>query len=175
MPDPVGLGLHSLKLSPPDPGWVQVYERERARLVSIATITAIAHIGSTAVPGIIAKPVIDVAALVSGAADDPTLRSALEKVGYTAHGEYGLSGRQFFTLGDPPVVHLHVVATGSPHWRDWIDFRDYLRAHPAHAHRYEQEKIRLSNVYRDNRPAYTRSKAAFVSDILRRARDQRAG
>jgi len=175
MPDPVGLGLHSLKLSPPDPGWVKLYETERSRLSKIAEIMAIEHIGSTAIQGIKAKPIVDIAAAVSVPADDINIRSALEQIGYTSRGEYGLPGRQFFTLGEPPRIHLHVVAEGSSHWRDWLDFRDYLIAHPDQALEYEKEKMRLAEKHKGNRAAYTQSKSTCVAHVLKRARGTRAG
>lgn len=172
MPDPQGLGLNELKLSPPSAEWTKRYKAESVRLVELPGILAVEHIGSTAIPNIRAKPIVDIAAAVECDPADVMLKTRLAALGYVSLGEYGLPGRQFFTLGDPPSVHLHVVQSNSPHWRDWLDFRNYLRAHPQDAIRYEQEKVRLMNLFKEDRPSYTRGKAGFVAEILARARSQ---
>lgn len=165
-----GLGLNDLKLVPPEKEWGTTFLHEKKRLLAVPQTVAVEHIGSTCIPGIKAKPVVDIAMAVASAPDDERLKQALLALGYEARGEYGLPGRQFFTWGQPPVIHLHVVAANAPHWRDWLDFRDYLLAHPVHARAYEQEKIRLAEKYAGDRAAYTKSKGEFILHTLALAR-----
>ena len=131
------------------------------------------HIGSTALPGLMAKPVIDIAIKID------SLKTSLEELtfrlaqhGCACHGEYGLPGRIFFTLGNPPRFHIHVVDEVSKYWTPWMVFRDYLRKHPEYATRYEQEKIRLAKEAGGDRSKYTLGKGNFVTAILSRARHE---
>jgi GrpB-like predicted nucleotidyltransferase (UPF0157 family) len=165
-----GLSLHELKLTPPDPVWAALFSREAKRLRAVTHQLATEHIGSTAIPAIQAKPVVDIAMMVDVAPDDESVKQALQNLGYESRGEYGLPGRQFFTLGDPPSVHLHVVARGSQHWADWIDFRDYLLRNTEWAARFEEEKLRLLKECGADRALYTKSKGAFVRKVLAFAR-----
>lgn len=166
------LGLNDVKLVPHDATWGETYQREAIRLRTVPNAVDVAHIGSTSIPHIQAKPVVDIALAVSVPADHASVKQALEVLGYDDRGEYGLPGRQFFTLGDPPSVHLHVVHRDASHWLDWVDFRDYLLAHPAHAAAYEKEKLRLAATYAGDRAAYTKSKADFILRTLAIARGE---
>jgi len=165
-----GLGLQDLALSPYDPTWAVLYGNAAGSLRALPGSVQVEHIGSTAIPGIHAKPVIDIALTVSSAPDSDILRRALAALGYVSHGEYGLPGRQFFTRGNPPEIHLHVVGPHSPHWDDWLTFRDYLLQHPEWVKGYEEEKRRLVALVKGDRASYTRQKGAFIKDVLRRAR-----
>ncbi|HMO51551.1 MAG TPA: GrpB family protein [Kiritimatiellia bacterium] len=169
MPEPddaTGLSLHDLRLVRWDARWPVIAEQACTQLRALHVFLDLAHIGSTAIPGLSAKPVIDLAATVHDDPADPGLRARLAELGYAAHGEYGLPGRQFFTLGDPPRLHLHVVASGSEHWHDWLTFRDFLRAHPDWVQRYEAEKQRLILDTGGDRTAYTKAKGVFIREAL---------
>ena len=157
-----------------DPAWAGLFERERARLRAALgpLAAAIEHVGSTAVPGLAAKPVLDI---LVGAAPFPLLDdalAALAPLGYEYRGD-SVPGRQFFRT-NPRTRHLHVVAFGGEEWERLVLFRDYCRAHPEVAAEYEALKRRLATDHPDERARYTEGKNAFIQAVLRRARAERA-
>jgi len=156
-----------------DPAWPSLYEAERKRILEAVggKILSIEHIGSTAVPGLGAKPIIDIiAGVVSKRVADECVEF-LKPVGYMdVTPEDG--PEWFFCLGRGPHsvgYHLHLVLEGSPFQRKHIVFRDYLRGHPETAAEYYELKRRLSIQYRENRVAYTESKTEFIDAVLERA------
>ncbi|HMO05628.1 MAG TPA: GrpB family protein [Kiritimatiellia bacterium] len=162
---PEGLALDALHLVPHDPRWSGWYAAEAARLAQLPGLVRIAHIGSTSMPDVPAKPVIDTAVQLV----DPGLPSVarfLADRGYCNHGDYGLPGRIFFTRGDPPCFHLHVVGEESPHWSAWLRFRDALLADPSLRRAYGDEKVRLLHQCSGDRRRYTREKSSFIQRVL---------
>jgi GrpB-like predicted nucleotidyltransferase (UPF0157 family) len=156
-----------------DERWVQDFEDIRSRLWPAVAHVAVAveHVGSTAVPGLAAKPVIDVDVVVADAADVPAAITALESLGHAHQGELGVPGREAFSmLPGLPDHHLYVVVQGSPPHRDHVDLRDHLRAHPEAARRYAAEKRRLAPLLATDREAYVRGKAWLVEELLAAAR-----
>ena len=135
-------------------------------------MVTIEHVGSTSIPGLAAKPVIDILVGVTSLAAGEQAVPALEALGYEYRGENGIPGRLYFCKG---VVryrrthHLHMVETGHEQWRPMLSFRDYLRAHPDEARHYEALKRNLAAQFRDNRQAYTDGKEHFVKAILGKA------
>lgn len=116
-----------------DPGWPEKYQTERQALVDVLgdIIVRIHHIGSTAVPGLAAKPTIDILPEVTDINELDRYNSDMEKLGYTPRGEYGIPGRRYFHKGDPDrTYHLHAFSAGAPAAIRHIAFRDYLIAHP---------------------------------------------
>jgi GrpB-like predicted nucleotidyltransferase (UPF0157 family) len=95
--------------------------------------------------------------------------AALEQAGYEHRGERGVPGRQFFRRGQPRAYHLHLVEEGGPLWREYLAFRDYLRAHPADARRFADVKRALAARFPRDREAYMNAKSSYVQQILRRA------
>ncbi len=169
-----GLGLREDCVCVADyhPAWPHLFEQERARIAAAlaAETVRIEHIGSTAVPGLAAKPILDIAVAVADLdAAAPRVIAALESLGYLFRGEYGLAGRLYFVRGTPRRTHhLHVVTTGSPHWNHWLQFRDCLRAEPETARQYRELKQALAGRFCENRPAYTESKTEFIESLLAR-------
>jgi len=161
-----GLALNELRLVDYNPDWPRRFEEEARRLKSVSSVVAIEHIGSTALPDIKAKPVIDIAMSVSGEPDDPRVLYELSGLGYISHGEYGLSGRQFFTRGNPPAIHLHVVTQNSPCWQSWLTFRNFLLNHPDWLKKYETEKCRILIAAAGDRAAYTKMKGNFINKVI---------
>ncbi len=153
-----------------DSHWAESFQYERGRLCEVLGPLAVAieHIGSTSVPGLAAKPVLDI---LVGARPFPlsedTLR-ALATLGYEYRGDGGAPGEQFFRT-NPRTRHLRVVEFGSQGWQRCLRFRDYLRDHPESARAYEALKWDLASRHRDNRELYTKGKRAFIEDILRKA------
>jgi GrpB-like predicted nucleotidyltransferase (UPF0157 family) len=139
-------------------------------------VDGVEHVGSTAVPGLAAKPVIDLMASVR----DPD--AVVEQAGdlLWADGwwhvppelDSGGSWRRFFVKPDPSgqhrYAHLHVIAAGHPRWGEQIAFRDALRGDDELARRYAELKRRLAAEHADDREAYTDGKGAFVRDALDR-------
>jgi GrpB-like predicted nucleotidyltransferase (UPF0157 family) len=129
-----------------NPDWPTMAASHTEGLRVLGSVLVIVHhIGSTAVPGLAAKPIIDLMPLVTDLADLDRERCRVEALGYNWHGEFGISGRRYCTLCDQTgirIVQLHFFKAGSPYAERHIAFRDYLRAHPEAASAYENEKRR---------------------------------
>jgi GrpB-like predicted nucleotidyltransferase (UPF0157 family) len=158
-----------------DPDWPARYEALRTRIApALGDLAAeIVHVGSTSVPGLAAKPVIDLNILLRSPADLPAVIGRLARLGYRHEGDFGIAGREAFAT--PPGYsahdhHLYVCAPDWPGYTDQIAFRDHLRANPQTARAYARLKRSLAVQYRDNRGAYANAKAGFVAAVLRRAR-----
>jgi GrpB-like predicted nucleotidyltransferase (UPF0157 family) len=158
-----------------NPEWPSRYEAERDRILEKigAEISAIEHIGSTAIPGVCAKPIIDMMAAVPGPGEADGLLTALSQIGYEDVTKIEGSGEWFYCLGRGSrdlYHHLHLVKAGSEHWRRHIAFRDYLRAHPEMALEYCGLKRALAGRYRTQREKYTESKTEFIERVVAEAR-----
>ena len=160
-----------------DPRWPELFELERACLQAVAGewVEAIEHVGSTAVPGLDAKPVVDVVAGVRSLREVDRFVHRLAGIGYESRGEAGVAGRLFFRkLQDGRrVFHLHVTGTDHAFWENHLLFRDYLRAHPGTAGEYARLKHELAVRFRDDRESYTRAKTEFIERVVARARAAR--
>ncbi len=117
-----------------------------------------------------AKPILDMAAGLAPGASAVDCLAALKQAGYQHRGEQGVPGRQFFCRGKPRAYHLHVVEEGGSLWRDYLAFRDYLRAHPEVAREFAQVKRGLAERCSKDREAYMNAKSSHVQEILRLAR-----
>ena len=127
-------------------------------------------LGSTAVPGLVSKPVVDLDVVVAFAADVPGAIERLAALGYAHEGDLGVPEREAFRW--PPGDarhHLYIVVSGSAAHRDHIVFRDYLIAHPDQARAYAELKQELARAHKDDRDAYSEGKRAFVERILDQA------
>lgn len=145
---------------PYDPRWASGFAVEAAAVRNAVgpTQTGLEHIGSTAVPGLPAKPIIDMLGIAASL--DAIDASSLAKLGFTALGEYGIEGRRYFRKEAPNGArthHLHIFAAGHPDIERHLAFRDYLRAHPPVAADYAALKADLAG-----RDDYQQAKAAFV-------------
>jgi GrpB-like predicted nucleotidyltransferase (UPF0157 family) len=158
-----------------DDEWPLLFEQiaEPVRKVVADLDADVQHVGSTAVPGLRAKPVIDMDVVVRLPEDAEVATERLGALGYVHQGNQGIAGRE--ALIWPRGAgrhHLYVVIAGSQPHRDHIAIRDHLRAHPETARRYGELKGRLADQHADDRLAYTNAKAEFVTDVLRTARQQ---
>jgi GrpB-like predicted nucleotidyltransferase (UPF0157 family) len=132
----------------------------------------IVHVGSTSVPGLAAKPVIDLNIVLRSEGDLPTVVERLARLGYAHEGDLGIVGREAFATPPGYSAHHHLYVC-APDWGghgDQIAFRDYLRAHPSAARAYARLKRSLAARHRNNRGAYVNAKAGFVAAVLKRAR-----
>jgi GrpB-like predicted nucleotidyltransferase (UPF0157 family) len=169
----LGLNRKSVELIPHKKEWKTLYEQEE-KLLRLAVgdfLIAIEHIGSTAIPQIVAKPIIDIMIGVPGLATLEKCLLPLEKIGYEYRGEQGITGRPFFRKGTPTVSthHLSVVQYDGEIWSKHLLFRDYLREHTEAARKYNELKKDLAIKFKDNREAYTNGKTEFVEEVLRAA------
>jgi GrpB-like predicted nucleotidyltransferase (UPF0157 family) len=150
-----------------DPAWPREFEwvRDRAAAALGGVALAIEHVGSTAVPGLAAKPVIDLVVVV----EPDQVQVAIERlsaIGYLPRGSQGVEGREVFDApeGEPRHHHhLYVSPTDSEELRAQLAFRDRLRESPELAAEYEALKRELAVRFRDDRPGYTEAKTEFVT------------
>lgn len=157
---------------PYDPAWPAAYESEKRAITErlAGRDAAFEHVGSTAVPGLAAKPTIDVLIGTPRGGVDAEILKAFESLGYGYLGEYGIPGREFFRKGLPPTYHVHWVERGGAFWRDQLLFRDFMRNHPAECLRYESIKRELAERFRDDRKSYTASKSGLIQELMGLAR-----
>jgi GrpB-like predicted nucleotidyltransferase (UPF0157 family) len=156
-----------------DPQWPSLFDRERPRVeaVLLPWLTApVEHIGSTAVPGLAAKPIIDMLAVVSDYDAVSAAVPTMVAIGWTHAPEPGeeQERKHSFCHPDPArrTHHLHVVEHSSQGWRTWLEFRDHLRANPADAQDYGRLKQELATRDDRDRPAYREGKAPFITSRL---------
>jgi GrpB-like predicted nucleotidyltransferase (UPF0157 family) len=158
----------SVELVPYDSAWPKTFEAERARLLSLlpGDVVELVHFGSTAIPGMCAKPIIDILCGVETLTGTDALSRRLCEIGYSTSAEFNasLSDRKWFMrwADGRRTHHLHVVVHGGEVWRERLAFRDRLRADADAAARYGSLKAGLANKHRDDREAYTAAKADFV-------------
>jgi GrpB-like predicted nucleotidyltransferase (UPF0157 family) len=168
-------GMRStVRVVPYDTTWPLEFEAEMARIERACDGLPIRleHIGSTSIPGLAAKPVIDILAGRPGTVAGSAYVAAFKQLGYEHKGAYGIPGRNYFRKGTPRTHHVHLVSWSSDLWRDHLLFRDYLRTHPEIAREYETIKRELATMYLQDKEKYTDAKGPFVRSIVRRARDE---
>lgn len=164
-----------------DPRWPRMFEREAARIREATddVLTAVEHVGSTAVPGLAAKAIIDILAGVRRLADADRCIAPLEGVGYDyvpAYEEF-IPARRYLRKGPPDTRthHLHVVEEGGAFWQETLAFRDALRLRPDLARAYEDLKHRLARRWSQDSWAYTEAKAPFIRSVLAETRTSHEG
>ncbi|NIW43530.1 MAG: GrpB family protein [Gammaproteobacteria bacterium] len=159
-----------IEVVPYNPIWPEKYQTEAWQIEKIFkdNLIAIHHIGSTAIPSIKAKPVIDIMVIVQDIEKVAAINPAMIRLGYIPRGEYGIRGRRYFNKNTSGVRshHVHIYALGNPEIDFHLDFRDYLRAHPTEAQAYSNLKEGLASQYRYDSEAYSESKTEFVKRIL---------
>jgi GrpB-like predicted nucleotidyltransferase (UPF0157 family) len=162
-----------VRIVPYDPGWPALFEKERALLEScLARWLAgpIEHVGSTAVPGLAAKPVIDIMAAVESLTAFRPAISVLADSGY-AYFPYHPEQEHWFCKPSAAfrTHHLHLVPLASRWWNERLAFRDYLRRDCVTAEEYAELKRQLARHYEFDREAYTEAKGPFIQQILKLA------
>jgi len=169
----LGLPDGIVRLEPYSPEWQRYYEHEKILLEAALgdSILDIQHVGSTAIEGMIAKPIIDIDVTVENYEDAGKCIVPIEKVGYMYKGDNGIPCSYYFVKGIPAQYHLHLYETGSLPWQNQIYFRDYLIENPGEARRYAELKVALAALYPQNRPAYLAGKASFIERIMEKVRD----
>lgn len=172
-----GVPRNKVVLEPHNEAWAEEFRREKERLLRIHgdSVVDIQHVGSTAIAGIVAKPMLDVAVLFKALTDE--VIEAMRGSGYEYYGEV-TEGKRLFILRDgegASLEHVHCYEEKDRRLYDeQLRFRDYLRAHPACASAYEQLKQDLCRIYADDRRKYTAGKQAFF-DMIRELAKQEQG
>lgn len=145
-------------------------ELERLNHALAGYFVVIHHIGSTAIPGIHSKPIIDLLPVTMDLGLLDEQQASFESLGYRYWGEYGIPGRRYCTLDDATtgrrLVQLHCFQTGSPEIEKHLAFRDYLLDHPAVAQAYDLEKRRCRDLHPDDSHAYSDAKSAWITTQL---------
>ncbi|MHB1304367.1 MAG: GrpB family protein [Acidiphilium sp.] len=160
-----------VELLPHDPQWArQAADVGKTLAAAVdADFRFVHHIGSTAIPGIRAKPVLDLMPVVADLAELDARRDKIEALGYAWWGEFGLPGRRYCTMDDPRsgrrLVQLHCYAENSPEIVRHLAFRDYLRANADIAEAYEREKLRCRCLHAANSHAYADCKHDWISKV----------
>jgi GrpB-like predicted nucleotidyltransferase (UPF0157 family) len=155
-----------------DPQWPVLFEKEKAAILAALRnrLLMVEHIGSTAVPGLAAKPVIDIAVGIQSLADAPVLIPCIERLGYIYDPilEQLVPQRRFFWKGTPTVhtCHLHLAEPDHPVLLRPLRFRDYLRRHPDAAEKYGVLKKELAERCGEDMQSYVSGKTAFIEQVM---------
>ena len=162
--------MRKVEVVPHDPRWQETFKIESERVADALgeIVVAIHHIGSTAIPGIYAKPIIDILVEVQDITQVDEQSSAMESLGYEVMGEYGIPNRRFFRKDNPAGVrtnHIHIFEVGSAQVKRHLAFRDYMIAHPEAAHRYSELKRELARKHPLNIDGYMDGKDGFIKEI----------
>lgn len=162
---------HPVEIVPYDDSWPVTFSAWKGRISEILGVVArrVEHIGSTAVPGLAAKPVVDIQVSVPDQEDEDAYVAAIESLGVLLRARE--SERRYFRppRDNPRAVQVHVCDHGGDWEREHLLFRDYLRAHADARDAYAALKTEMATTYRDDRIAYTEAKAGFILHILERA------
>lgn len=163
----------TVQVLPYNPSWPAAFvaERDTLRVLLGSAARAIHHMGSTAVPGLASKPVLDILVETPSLGMIEQATPALVARGYDARGEYGIEGPRYFSRPAAPglKVHLHAFEAGHERIARHLRFRDYLIAHADVAARYAALKHELATRHADDRDAYQEGKASFIEEALARA------
>ncbi|MCR8630454.1 GrpB family protein [Paenibacillus radicis (ex Xue et al. 2023)] len=159
-----------------NPEWVTEYNVEKVKIVQLLKdlIQGIEHIGSTAIPGLAAKPVIDMMVGINNLQDLTKLHyEQLKTIGYEFVDHPHFPERRFFRKGQwrAGTHHLHIYEHKADNWNSNLLFRDYLINHPDLLREYNVLKKELELVYKNDRAAYTKAKAPFIESVIRKAKE----
>jgi GrpB-like predicted nucleotidyltransferase (UPF0157 family) len=155
--------------------WAEEFVLEKARIVAAVGehILEIQHVGSTAIPGVPAKPVLDILVGVEDFGEARVCVAPLERIGYCYRHEHGIPRRHYFVKGDPRTHHLHMVERDSHHWTMTVTFREILKRDSESARAYAEAKQLLAAKYSRDRESYQREKDKVVERLLALAGESR--
>lgn len=171
---------HAVSIKPYDPTWPRRAAEESTRLAGVLgpILHKVEHIGSTSVPGLAAKPIIDLMPLVMDLGLLDRARTQVESLGYRWHGEYGIEGRRFCTVSNDSgerLLNVHCFVSNSSQVARHLAFRDYLRAHPDVALDYEKVKRQAAELHPHDVNAYNDEKSQWVLRVEAEAIQWHAG
>lgn len=162
-------------LSEPNPEWQSQFSYEKKRIINAIgkEIIGIEHIGSTSIPGLMAKPIIDLMVGIKDLDDVAKLIAPLARIEFEYVPKLELVGRYFFRKGEwgKGTAHLHICEINGVEWTEKLLFRDYLRLHPTVASEYASLKEELAARYAFDRSTYTLKKEPFIKEIIEKAKN----
>ena len=165
--------LRKVEVVPHDPQWPIRFEAEAQAIASLLgqEVVAIYHIGSTAIPGIKAKPIIDILVEVKDIGRIDGYNEGMAGLGYEPRGEYGIPGRRYFPKGDSfnRTHHVHMFQSDGLEVQRHLDFRDYMIAHPEEAQAYSLLKEGLARRFPEDIEGYMDGKDGFIKDVEKKA------
>ncbi len=170
-PEELWLASEQIVLVEHDPRWLSAAEEECGRIASACgtLVLRVEHIGSTSVPGLIAKPVLDLMPLVRTFGDGFACVEPMRAMGYWYAGEFGIEGRHLFVKGSPRTHHVHMLVERSREAIRHLAVREVLRTSPELAARYAALKGELAARFGDDRDGYASAKSAFMREVFDRA------
>jgi len=176
----LGLRRGKVKLLPYSPKWANLFGKEKQLLKKTfgKTIIGIEHVGSTAIPGMPAKPIIDINVGVKSMKIARETKNQFKKIGYehrpVAPGrtKIDLKGQELYVKGPEArrTYYVHVTVYNSNYWKKYVFFRDHLRQNLAAAKQYAELKKKLAKKYPNDRYTYTEKKEVFINKILKKAK-----
>ena len=162
------LNKRNVEVKPYKKEWQIRYRREKEKLEKLfkEIIVDIHHIGSTAIPNIKAKPIIDIMLVVDDIEKVGKYNEQMISLGYKPKGEFGIENRRFFPKGgNCRTFHVHVFQKGDQEVERHLNFRDYMRAHPQQAQKYSELKEELANKFPEDIDNYIEGKNGFIKEI----------
>lgn len=169
----IGLARGVVRLVEHNTEWAGLYEAEAKRIRNCTgdLILDVQHVGSTSVPDMVAKPILDIAVAVDKKETIAGVVGRLTQVGYNDRGDQGKSGGYLLVKEVEPdvrIFHVHIVEILDPQWRSYLAFRDILRRDVSIRLAYEDLKNRLARQFPEDRVSYTAGKDAFITDVLQK-------
>lgn len=162
--------MRKIVVVPYNPDWPEQYRAEAVKIAAVfgPELVTIHHIGSTSVPGLSAKPIIDMMPVVCDITAVDLFNPAMIRLGYQPKGENGIPGRRYFVKGSDAsrTHHVHIFALDNPEVKRHLDFRDYLIAHPAEAQRYAALKAELAWQFPHDIHSYMAGKNGFIKEAI---------
>ena len=176
----LGLKRGTVELMPYDPEWARLFEQEKISIQDVLKDDAlgIEHIGSTAIPGMDAKPILDLMVAVTQIDDYSEFMISLKKLGYSFMRDNRSEQEHILFVKGPEECRTHylkLTTLGTIFWHEHLLFRDYLKNHPDRAEAYRKLKQDLLRKFSDDRASYTNAKAAFIQDTIRMAESEAPG
>lgn len=169
----VGLQRKKVTLFFYNPAWKRLYKKEAKFLRSVIGkyVLDIQHVGSTSIPGVKAKPIIDIAIGVKNLKNGEKCIKPLKQLGYEYKHSAGIKGRHFFAKGSEMnrTHYVHIEKLDGRPWKNHIIFRDYLRKYKKAVKEYNELKEKLAKKYKDDRDTYTAQKDSFIRGIIKKA------
>lgn len=167
----LGLKRHTVRLEEYQPEWHQIFLQTKKELLKEIgdLVMDIQHVGSTAIPGIPAKPILDIAIAIDAKDHLKDIIVKLEDLGYEYRGDSREDGGQLFVMNIGPGVrskHVHIVLQDDPQWQNYLRFRDTLIARPDLSREYTALKASLATQFPQDRKSYTSGKHQFIRSVL---------
>lgn len=154
--------------------WAQLFHLEKEQIIALLgdRILDIRHVGSTSIPGMPAKPILDIGIAVFNYEKAFDCVPLMERLGYEHRGEFGIPRRHYFVKGDPSTHHVHMNEITSRDWQYQIYFRNALIYSPVLAREYAALKIMLAEKFPGDRESYLSGKDDFISRVLKQGEHQ---